>query len=149
MQIFLPYVPIISLLSWIVGDVQMASVKDCSSFCFRSNRPGKDKLDGLVNTFKTVGWLVTRRLSPLCRGAKSWMENWKSKRITRMTQEDMSLFGFLVLCINGFSEEKKHPINCIKPLYSSFKWLKSLKTWVRSVFWKYNWWVILSLGFSL
>ena len=35
-----------------MGDVQMANVKDCSSFCFRSNRPGKDKLDGLVNTFK-------------------------------------------------------------------------------------------------
>ena len=37
------------------GDVQMANVKDCSSLCFRSNRPGKDKLDGLVNTFKTAG----------------------------------------------------------------------------------------------
>ena len=35
-----------------MGDVQMANVKDCSAFCFRSNRPGKDKLDGLVNTFK-------------------------------------------------------------------------------------------------
>ena len=63
MQIFLPYVPIVSLISWIMGDVQMANVKDCSSFCIRSNRPGKDKLDGLVNTFK--GWLVTKGLSPL------------------------------------------------------------------------------------
>ena len=63
MQIFLPNVPIVSLISLIMGDVQMANVKDCSSFCFRSNRPGKDKLDGLVNTFKR--WLVTKGLSPL------------------------------------------------------------------------------------
>ena len=84
MQIFQPNVPIVSLISLIMGDVQMANVKNCSSFCFRSNRPGKDKLDGLVNTFK--GWLVTKGLSPLRRGAKGWMEKWKAWKITRMSE---------------------------------------------------------------